>query len=293
MKSHFPLFFSSVGMIVLALSITSCSTAKQVGVGPSFKGPVGLQLYSLRDSFAKDVPGTLDKVRAMGFTYVEPYSTHGLTPEQFRAELDKRGLKAVSGHFPYDRFAKDPEGVARDAKTLGLQYAGCAWIPHDGGFDEKKCREAIAVYNHAGEVLKKSGITFFSHNHGYEFQPYGDGTLFDLLMKETKPEFVSFEMDVFWTVHGGQDPAKLFEKYGNRWKLTHLKDMKASTPTSLLTGHTDVSNNVVLGTGKIDFPALLRAAEKAGVKWHFIEDESPSVEQQIPQSLHYLETVKW
>jgi sugar phosphate isomerase/epimerase len=293
MKSHFTFLSIGVGLILLAAIMTSCTTAKQVGIGPSFRGPVGLQLYSLRDSFAKDVPGTLDKVKNFGFKYVEPYSTHGLTPEQFRAELDKRGLKAISGHFPYDRFAKDPEGVARDAKILGLQYAGCAWIPHEGNFDEKKCREAIAVYNHAGEVLKKNGITFFSHNHGYEFQPYGDGTLFDLLMKETKPELVSFEMDVFWTVHGGQDPVKLFEKYGNRWKLTHLKDMKASTPTGLLTGHTDVSNNVPLGTGKIDFPALLRAAQKAGVKWHFIEDESPSVEQQLPQSLHYLETVKW
>lgn len=292
MKPHFPLFFASVGLIILTLSITSCATTNTVGTGPGFKGPLGLQLYSLRDQFAKDVPGTLDKVRGMGFKYVEPYSTHGLTPEKFRAELDKRGLKAISGHFPYERFRDDVEGVARDAKILGLQYAGCAWIPHPGDFDEKTCREAIAVYNHAGEVLAKHGVTFFSHNHGYEFQPYGDGTLFDLLMKETKPEFVSFEQDVFWTVHAGQDPVKLFEKYGNRWKLTHLKDMKASTPTGLLNGHTDVANNVVIGTGKIDFPALLRAAAKAGVKWHFIEDESPSVEQQIPQSLRYLESLK-
>jgi sugar phosphate isomerase/epimerase len=100
-------------------------------------------------------------------------------------------------------------------------------------------------------------------------------------------------MDIFWIVHAGQDPVKLFQKYGSRFQLTHLKGMKDSTPTGLLTGNSDVSNDVPLGVGKIDLPPILRAAEQAGVKWNFIEDESPSVEQQIPQSLHYLEQLQW
>jgi hypothetical protein len=90
-----------------------------------------------------------------------------------------------------------------------------------------------------------------------------------------------------------QNPAKLLEKYGNRWELMHLKDMKAGTPTGLLTGHSDVSNDATLGAGKIDLVSTLRAAKKAGVKWYFIEDESPVSEQQIPQSLKYLETVRF
>jgi sugar phosphate isomerase/epimerase len=100
-------------------------------------------------------------------------------------------------------------------------------------------------------------------------------------------------MDIFWIVHPGQDPAKLLAKYGKRFQLMHLKDMKKSTPTGLLTGHTEVTNDVALGDGKIDLPATLRAAKKVGVKWYFIEDESPSVEQQVPQSLKYLEQVKF
>ncbi len=283
---------SLVGVSCLLLSsFATQATSATVGAGPSFEGPLGLQLYSLRDQFAQDVPGTLDKVRDFGFKYVELAGTYGLTPEQVRAELDARGLKAVSGHFPYARFRDDVEGIAREAKILGLEYVGCAWVDHEEPFDEKTCRDAIAVFNQAGTALARHGLKFFSHTHGYEFQPYGSGTLFDLMMAETKPEFVNYQMDVFWVVHAGQDPVRLLEKYGSRFQLTHLKDMKDSTPTGLLTGHSDPANCVAIGTGKIDFPPLLRAADKAGVKWHFIEDESPSVEQQIPITLRYLEQV--
>jgi sugar phosphate isomerase/epimerase len=267
--------------------------AGDAGIGRSFKGPVGLQLYSLREQFKKDVPGTLDEVKSFGFKYAELAGTYNLPPEKFKAELERRGITALSGHFPFERFRDDTSGIAREAKALGLKYAGCAWIPHQGDFDEKTCREAIAVFNRAGEALAKEGLKFFYHTHGYEFQPYKDGTLFDLLMTETNPKHVSYEMDIFWIVHPGQDPAKLLEKYGKRWELMHLKDMKKGTQTGVLTGHTDVKNDVTLGTGQIDLPATLRAAKKVGVKWYFIEDEAPTSEQQIPQSLKYLEQVQF
>src|SRR5439155_20090737 len=143
-----------------------------VGVGPSFSGPIGLQLYSLRDQFAKDVPATLDQVRTFGIEFVELAGTYNLAPEKFKELLDRRGLKPVSGHFPFERYRDDVEGIARDAKALGLQYAGCAWIPHEGNFDEKTCRAAAAMFNRAGEALAKHGVKFFYHTHGYEFQPH-------------------------------------------------------------------------------------------------------------------------
>jgi sugar phosphate isomerase/epimerase len=148
------------------------------------------------------------------------------------------------------------------------------------------------VFNKAGEALAKHGLKFYYHIHGYEFQPKDGGTLFDVMMKETKPEFVNYQMDVFWAVHPGQNPVKLFEKYGSRCVMTHLKDMKKGTPTGLLTGGSDPNNDVAIGTGQIDFPPILKAAKQAGVKWHFLEDESAAVEQQIPQTLRYLESVK-
>jgi sugar phosphate isomerase/epimerase len=94
-------------------------------------------------------------------------------------------------------------------------------------------------------------------------------------------------------VHPGQDPVKLLEKYNKRFQLMHLKDMKKGTPTGLLTGHTDVGNDAALGAGQMDIPAILRAAKKVGVKWYFLEDESPVSEQQIPQSIKFLEQVKF
>jgi len=213
---------------------------------------------------------------------------HGLGVAVFIA----KGLKPISGHFPFERFRDNVEEIARDAKALGLEYAGCAWIPHQI-FDEKTAREAIAVFNRAGEALSRHGLKFFYHTHGYEFQSHGSGTLFDLMMAETKPEFVSYEMDVFWIVHPGQDPVKLLEKYGSRFELMHVKDMKKGAQTGLLTGKSDVKNDVTLGTGMMDWPAILKAAQKAGVKWYFIEDESPASAQQIPLSLRYLERVKF
>jgi len=294
MKNSLPLLFSLLALFALMALADSGPTAfPRTDMDQKFKGRIGLQLYSLREQFAKDVPKTLDQVRDFGIKYVETHSTYGLTPEKFRAELDSRGLKAIAGHFSYERCRDDIEGVAREAKILGLEYAGSAWIPHKDPFDEKTCREAIMVFNRAGEALAKHGLKFFYHTHGYEFLPHGNGTFFDLLMAETKPQFVAFEVDVFWVVHPGQDPVKLLEKYGSRFELMHVKDMKRGTPTGLFTGHSDVTNNVVLGTGIIDWVAVFKAARKADVKWYFLEDESPTSAQQIPQSLTYMEKLKF
>lgn len=277
---------------ILSLALLRAGNASAVDES-SFKGPLGLQLYSLRAQFAKDVPGTLDKVKAMGFEYVELAGTYGVKPAKFKAELASRGLKAISGHFSFERFRDDLPGVIRDSKALGLKYAGCAWITHNGAFSEKDCRAAADVFNTAGEALAKEGISCFYHTHGYEFQPYGSETLFDLLMKETKPENLTIEMDIFWVVHAGQNPVSLLEKYPNRCALVHLKDMRKGTPTGLLTGSSPVTNDVPLGQGQINYPRILPAAQKAGVKWYFIEDESPTSEEQIPVTVQYLKTVKW
>ena len=295
MKQSLGFMLSLLGLFALTYSTNQALPAGQhpTGIGPSFKGPIGLQLYSLREQFARDVPATLDQVRGFGIKYVELAGTYGVTPEKFKQELDARGLKAVSGHFSFEQCRDHIEDVARDAKILGLEYVGCAWIPHQDPFDEKSCREAAAIFNRAGEALAKHGLKFFYHTHGYEFLPYGNGTLFDLLMAETKAEFVGYEMDVFWIVHPGQDPVKLLEKYGSRFELMHVKDMKKGTPTGLFTGHSDVTNNVPLGAGVIDWSATFKAAQKAGVKWYFIEDESPTSVAQIPQSLRYLEKLKF
>jgi sugar phosphate isomerase/epimerase len=289
MKPVFALYRGSV----VAISLLAATI---VQAAPGFEGPVGLQLYSLRAQFKKDVPGTLDEVKGWGVKYAEAYAdllpATKLSAAELKSQLDARGIKLVSSHFSYEQIRDNLDGVVRDAEAMGLKYAGIAWVPHKGAFDEKACRETAAVFNRAGEALAKHGIKFFYHVHGYEFQPYKDGTLLDLLMKETNPKYVHYEMDVFWIVFPGQDPVKLLKKYGKRWELMHLKDMKKGTPTGSLTGGTDVNNDVALGAGQIDMAAILHTAKKTGVKWYFIEDESASSEQQIPESLRWLEQMK-
>lgn len=261
----------------------------------SFHGVAGLQLYSLRDEFKKDgVPATLDRVKAYGITEVETAGTYGATPEDFRKQLQDRGLQPISGHFQYDALSKDIDAVAREAKALGLEYVICPWIPHGiGDFTEDDAHRAAQDFNRWGEILKKQGIKFGYHPHGFEFHPRDDGsTLFDLMVAETKPEFVVYEMDVFWITFPGVNPAKLLEKYPDRWQLMHLKDLRKGVRTGVYTGHTALTDDVPLGTGQVDWPSVLSAAAKVGVKHYFIEDESPTAAEAIPVSLKYLETLK-
>jgi len=118
-------------------------------------------------------------------------------------------------------------------------------------------------------------------------------THFDLLVTETKPEFVSFEMDVFWVTHPGQDPAKLLAKYPNRWALMHLKDLRRGAATGIHTGHAPQADDVPLGTGQVNWPAVLKQAAAVGVKHYFIEDESAAPLEAVPASVKYLQGVKF
>lgn len=258
---------------------------------PLYTAPFGVQAYTFRKSFPIDVAKTLDTIKMMGFTEMESGS-HGMPPAVFKKLCDERGISIPSSEAGYDQLIKSSDSVAHMAKMLGAKYVMCAWIPHhDGVFTIEDAKKAVAVFNKAGKVLKDSGIILCYHAHGYEFQPYENGTLLDYLFKNTNPQFVSFEMDIFWIQFGGGDPVALLKKYGNRWKLMHLKDMRKGTVKDL-TGGTSTDNDVVLGTGEIDIPGILKEAKKIGIKHYFIEDESNYVNEHVPQSIAYLKSLK-
>jgi sugar phosphate isomerase/epimerase len=284
-----------VSMAIVSLAVACClAVAGDVGTSKSYHGPTGLQLYSLRDmQTAQGVEATLDKAAAFGFKYVEVAALGNLSPAEFKAQLDRRHLVAIGRHFPFEQIRDDLQGVVRDAKALGIPYVGCAWIPHQAPFTPQQCREAARVFNRAGAALAKDGLKFYYHNHGYEFEPYEQGTLFDLLASETDKKTVFFQMDVLWTVFPGQDPAQLLNKYPDRWLLMHLKDLKKGVPTGNLSGGTALTNDVTLGSGQVQWTSLLQAAQKVGIKYYFIEDESPTAVQQIPHSLRFLESLEW
>jgi len=259
---------------------------------PLFPQAPGMEAYTYRTSFKKDVAVTLDSIKALGITELESGpNPNGMTPEAFRKLLDERNLTCPSMGAGYEEIVKDPAEVARKAKVIGAKYVMVAWIPHKKEFTLEDAQKAAADFNRAGKVLQENGITFCYHNHGYEFQPYKNGTLFDYLAENTDPKYVSFEMDMLWAFHGGQDVVKLLNKYGNRWKLMHLKDLRKGVQGDL-TGNTPTENDVTLGTGQLDVPAILKAAKKVGIKHYFIEDESPRWSKQVPQTMAYLKSLK-
>ncbi len=254
--------------------------------------PLGVQAYTFRNSWGNGIEATLDTIASLGITEMEGGPIKGMSTEELRKQLDKRGIKMPSIGAGYDELLKNPEETIKNAKILGAKYVMVASIPHARtGFTLEDAKKAVADFNSAGKILRKSGITLCYHNHGFEFVPYKDGTLFDYLVQNTNPKYLSFEMDILWTQFPGQDPAKLLEKYGNRWKLMHLKDLKKGVAGNL-SGGTPKTNDVALGTGQIDIKAVLIAAKKVGIKHYFIEDESPSYLKQIPQTITYIQGLR-
>ena len=253
-----------------------------------FGKPVGLQLYSLRQYMPKDVAGTLAKIRAMGFREIEGGDDYKLGIDGWNAAVARAGLKVTSTLFGYEDWTKDPAALSKRAADFGARYTGCAWIPHQDRFTREVCLKAAADFNRAGRAAREAGLKFVYHIHGFEFEPAAEGTLFDTLAKETDPALVFFEADIFWVRRGGCDPVALFERYPGRIPLTHLKDIAKGTDICAPNGKAPDEASVPLGAGMIDWPSVLRAAEKAGVERHFVEDEHPDAMAQIPKSLDYL-----
>jgi sugar phosphate isomerase/epimerase len=275
-----------VAIACLLATVAGAQTANISGK----KLAVGLEIYSLRAALAKDVPGTLAKMKAMGFKELEVSGYYGLSPEAFKKAMDKLGLKCTSLFFDYERFKTDVAGIRREAKLFGAKFVGCGWIKEgEKAVDLPQMLAAVAVFNQAGETLKKDGIRVFYHLHGYEFIKLDDGRTG---FAAAKPGLLDFQMDTYWAWHGGADPVALLEKYPGRFVSLHLKDMKKGEPTGLTTGHADVETNVVLGTGQLDFAKIMATAVRTGVKQYFIEDESSAVEQQLPKTLAYLKALK-
>jgi len=285
------LLFAGISFLLFACAKSTTSNMTKKG-DPLFVAPVGVQAYSFRNYFPKDIPGTLDRIQAMGITEIEGGGGK-IPPEEYKKMCEARGISIPSTGCSFKALAEDPMSIVKNAKALGSKYVMCAWVPHDSGnFDLEDAQNVVAVFNRAGKVLKENGLTFCYHAHGYEFQPHGDGTLMDYIIENTNPVNVSFEMDIFWIQFGGGDPVGLLKKYGDRWKLLHLKDMKKGIKKDL-TGGTDVEYNVPLGTGELDIPGILKEARKIGIAHYFIEDESSAVVDQIPQSIAYLRSLKY
>jgi sugar phosphate isomerase/epimerase len=304
-----------------ALSLLSGNLFAQQGHTSSPSEP-GVVSYTYRKYFEKDIPSTLDIIKGNGITDIEFSSLFGKSAADLRKLIDEKGIYCSSFGVSYDELVNKTAEVAQNAKALGASYVRVAGIPHgtrqasgpkanherfagggtnskdsvsrqtDGALTLEEAQKAIDDFNRAGKILKEEyGLGFIYHNHGFEFQPYLDGTLYDLIVTKTDPNYVSFEMDILWAFFPGQNPAGLLRKYGSRYKALHLKDLRKGVKGDS-SGGTSSENDVALGTGQIDLPAVLKAAQAAGIRHYYIEDESNAVMTQVTQSIAYLKSFK-
>lgn len=265
---------------------------------------VGLQLYTLGQAPYRDLDGTLQAVARIGYRTVESVGFMKRTATDFRAALDRAGLTCPSAHVPLQAdsgggpsLAGDLGPLAADMHRLGVEYVVVpifAWPQRVGGprkgedgvsfltragreMTADDWRHLAAQLNDKGTALKREGLKLAYHNHNVEFVRHGSKTAYDLLLENTQPGTVWFEMDVGWVAAGGVEPIPLLRGHPRRFRLMHVKDLKASTvPNDAF--RMDPAD---VGSGTLDWKAILPAGYDAGVRHYYVEQEPPFAEPRL------------
>jgi sugar phosphate isomerase/epimerase len=293
--------------IFLAL-MSSCasSTTKNSREKTAAEGRLAAQLWTFRFDLEKDVPGTLKKIKDLGIDYVEGFDAPYIVgnPDEFKAQLDKAGLKMFALHLnDLNDWRKDPTVIMETAKKLGAHYTGIAWLK-----ESKADTVTLAVVNEAADILTKAcpqakaaGLQLYYHIHGYELQPMGDQkTFFDSFVSRIDYNCVRLEPDIFWVTYAGYDPVKFMNKYRDGIELLHIKNMAENVPTGVFTGadfmpsDMPASDWVPLGKGKIDYESVFKKGREIGVKWYILEMDKydGNVYAAIDSSIAYISNRK-
>ncbi len=244
---------------------------------------LGFQLYTVRNIIENDPEGVLKQVRAIG--YLEAEATVDTLAKDWSA-MQNSGLKPVSVHLSLD----PTDAQFADVRSKGFQYAVIPYVPVPQRGDLPVMKKLAAGFQKAGERAKAHGLQLCYHNHAFEFQPMNGTMPLDVLMGETKPDDVKLEMDIFWVTVAGHDPVALLKQYSGRVPLLHLKDKKKSLPAQTQYNE-DVPKNAFkeVGNGDIDIQSVLTAADSAGARHYFVEqDQSPDPIASLRQSYKYL-----
>lgn len=228
----------------------------------------GIQLYTLREDMPKDPKGVLQQIASFGYKQIESYEGAkgmfwGMSNTDFKKYMDDLGMKIVASHC---NTSQDFEKKAAEAAAIGMKYLIYPWEGTTKTLDDYK--KMADEFNKNGEVCRKNGIRFAFHNHDYSFKKMEGQFAQDILMNNTDPTLVDFEMDIYWVVTAGEDPEAWMKKYKNRFTLCHVKD-RSKTPVE-----NNGLNSVVLGTGSIDWPQVLKTAKDNGMKFFITEQEA-------------------
>jgi sugar phosphate isomerase/epimerase len=256
----------ATGTLLAACAHASSAAGAAGGSVKPSADRIGVQLYTVRDLLQQDFEGTITKVAQLGYKQLEFAGYYDRTPQQVRALLDKLGVASPSTHIGVNLLRQDAAAQIASAKTIGQAYITVPSYPYgrDGGLDAYKT--AAAEFNKWAAMCRDAGIRLAYHNHDAELRPINGGTYgLDVLMHETDPSLVDFELDLYWAVHAGADPLALFDKYPGRFAMWHVKDMVDPQGTKAMTA---------VGQGTIDFPKIFAQASKSGMRYFFVEHDS-------------------
>jgi sugar phosphate isomerase/epimerase len=240
------------------------------------KSGYGIQLYTVRDDMQKDPIGTLKLLADIGYVDVEcaGYSEgkfYGMPRKEFKNVLNDLGLKMNSGHTSTgngnpsrDRtMINNWEAACEDAAYMGQKYIVCAWLSKEETASLDRFKEIAALFNRCGEKAKEYGIGFAFHNHTIEFMEIDGIVPYDLLLSETDPSNVNYELDLYWITKAGKDPLKYFSDHKGRFPLWHVKDMEDSEDKYF----TEVGNGV------IDWVEIFKKEQDSGMKYFYVEQD--------------------
>jgi len=224
---------------------------------------LGVQLYTVRDALKADFDGTLKKVAAIGYKEVEFAGYMDRTPAQVRASLDAVGLKAPASHLELEALQREWGANVEAARTIGIEYLVVAWIDAAQRKTLDDYRRIADAFNQLGEQARAAGLRFAYHNHDFELAPIGGQRPYDLLLAQTDPAVVEFEMDLYWVTAGGGNPLTYFAQYPGRFPLVHVKDRTASGAM------------VDVGAGAMDWANIFAHRKEAGIRHYFVEHDEP------------------
>ncbi len=232
--------------------------------------PLGVQLYTVRNLAEKDLASVLAQIQSIGYQEVETYWNIYTHPaKQLRQMIADHGLRVPSGHFNYEGLSAKLDY----ARELGVEYIVCPMLPKSMWNSLDGFKKAAGQFNVWGERARNMGMRFAFHNHNYEFQHFGDTTGYDTLLAETDPKLVSFEMDCYWIMQAGHNPVKMLERHADRIRLLHLKDRLPGFPATQQLNET-AEHFTEVGTGTLDLKQILQVAERQGIKYMFVEQDS-------------------
>ncbi|HLQ99550.1 MAG TPA: sugar phosphate isomerase/epimerase [Sphingobacterium sp.] len=295
----------SFGLSAALLSPYILQSCKSDIDGKSPFHNLGIQLYTVRDLLAIDAEQTLKNIRKIGFKHVETFGFEndqfwGLSPSALKNILKDNNLSTHSGHYALENFL-DKESTEREnienyievAHELGQKYiiAPAPSLEKVNDLDAEDYQFMAEQLNKLGEMAKKADIKVGYHNHYWEFKSFANGTKgLDILIAFTEPDLVDFQLDLFWVEKAGFSPQSYFDKYPGRFTLWHVKDMDRNYAEPILEEeYKDLSIEEVsekikfteVGSGAINFTNIIQSAEKAGLKYAFLEQDEIYMEDKF------------